>query len=259
MYGDTHESAICCCALARATAISIRSLRSLTHHASGITHLLGLPLFVFSPPRLRSFACGLPVLTTIRATSYSTAAKSWRRQGDGQGEELTLTRSRRWRGAGVGEELALARSWRHLTASLLLLLACSPVLSLSARLACASRLIVLPHSCSTGLANSLRQLVCTSSSAPARLSCSACLGRVGRCLSPARASPCHLAMPLRLATSTLHVASPTHLARLQLECRPAVAPGVGVGARLPTYAEVTKRRVGTSLLGFLFSRTLLFK
>ena len=156
-----------------------------------------------------------------------------------------MARSWRWRGADVGEELALARRLREADVgeelasphcvTLLLLLACSPVLSLSARLACASRLLFLPHSCSTGLANSLCQLFRASSSRLLRLprsAAAACLLLVPRLAT----SPSDLAMPLRLATSTRHVASPTHLARLQL-----VQPAPSWGSVLVHALQLTRR------------------
>ena len=114
--------------------------------------------------------------------------------------------------------------------------ACSPVLSLSARLACASRLLFLPHSCSTGLANSLCQLFRASSSRLLRLprsAAAACLLLVPRLAT----SPSDLAMPLRLATSTRHVASPTHLARLQL-----VQPAPSWGSVLVHALQLTRSR-----------------
>ena len=201
LYGDTHESAICCCALARATAISTRSLRSLTHHASGNILICSDSLYfcLLASPRLRS------IRLRPACAHYDTRYELAQRQRVGGGKEMAMARSWRWRGADVGEELALARRLREADVgeelasphcvTLLLLLACSPVLSLSARLACASRLLFLPHSCSTGLANSLCQLFRARSSRLLRLprsAAAACLLLVPRLST----SPSDLAMPL---------------------------------------------------------------
>ena len=241
LYGDTHESAICCCALARATAISTRSLRSLTHHASGNILICSDSLYfcLLASPRLRS------IRLRPACAHYDTRYELAQRQRVGGGKEMAMARSWRWRGADVGEELALARRLREADVGEEL---ASPhcVTASAARLS--SRLVSLRSTrlrvSPALLASLLLHWPCQLplSALPRPLVSPAPLASVGRCcLPPARASPRHaspsdLAMPLRLATSTRHVASPTHLARLQL-----VQPAPSWGSVLVHALQLTRR------------------